>query len=259
MPGFQTIGEIAVLKHGLSKKDAQSQANDILSKHPRIKSVYRYSGSIYGPLRVPRVSYVAGRKSPVTTHRENGCFFRLDIKKIMFSKGNVSERSRLIPLVNPGEVIADMFAGIGYFSIPLGKSSRAKKIYSIELNPEAFRFLRENVKLNHLEGKVIPMLGDCRKVKLPEKADRIVMGYFPGTEKFLPAAFSFLKPNGIIHYHETFKREELWEKSERIIREYSRKAGFYPIRMEKRVVKQYAPWVFHVVVDAEFRRTSPPV
>jgi tRNA wybutosine-synthesizing protein 2 len=256
MAGFQTIGSIAVLKHGLSQKESRSQALEILRKHPRIKSVYKYSGPVSGPLRVPKVTYVAGQKSSVTTHRENGCFYRLDIQKVMFSKGNVSERARLPPLVKPGEVIADMFAGIGYFSIPLGKSSPAKKIYSIELNPEAFRFLKENVKLNRLEGKIIPIKGDCRKVKLPEKADRVVMGYFRGTERFLPAAFSFLKPNGIIHYHETFKREELWEKSERILREYSRRSGFYPIRMEKHVVKQYAPWVFHAVVDAEFRKAQ---
>jgi tRNA wybutosine-synthesizing protein 2 len=254
MPSFQTIGDIAVLKQGLSQKESRSQALEILRKLPRIKSVYRYSGPVSGPLRVPKVSWVAGEKNPVTTHKENGCIYKLDIQKVMFSKGNVSERARIPPLVKPGEVIADMFAGIGYFSLPLGKSSHAKKIYSIELNPEAFRFLKENIKLNRLEGKIIPMLGDCRKMKLPEKADRVVMGYFHGTENFLPAAFSFLKPNGIIHYHETFKREELWEKSERILREYSRKSGFYPIRMEKRVVKQYAPWVFHVVVDAEFRK-----
>jgi tRNA wybutosine-synthesizing protein 2 len=166
----------------------------------------------------------------------------------------VVERARLPPLVKPGETIIDMFAGIGYFSLPLGRSSPARRIYSIELNPDSFRFLKENIKLNKLEGKVIPVLGDCRKVKLPEKADRVIMGYFPRTDKFLPAAFSFLKPDGIIHYHDTFKREELWEKSEKILREHSRKRGFYPIRMEKRVVKQYAPWVFHVVVDAEFRK-----
>ncbi len=256
MPSFQIIGDIAVLKYGLPQKESRAQAADILKKLPRIKSVYKYSGPVSGPLRIPKVAYVAGQKNPVTMHRENGCFFKLDIQ---FSKGNVSERARLTPLVKPGEVIVDMFAGIGYFSIPLGKSSRAKKIYSIELNPDSFRFLKENIKLNHLQGKVIPMLGDCRKARIPEKADRVVMGYFHGTEKYLPAAFSFLKPNGIIHYHETFRREELWEKSERILREYSRKSGFYPIRMEKRVVKQYAPWVFHVVVDAEFRRISPPV
>jgi tRNA wybutosine-synthesizing protein 2 len=257
MPGFQIIGDIAILKHGLSRKEARSQAQEILKKVIRIRSVYMYSGPVSGPLRIPKVSFVAGKRNPLTVHRENGCLYRLDIQKVMFSKGNVSERARITPLVEPGETIIDMFAGIGYFSLPLGKSSPAKRIYSIELNPEAFRFLKQNIKLNKLEGKVSPVLGDCRKVKLPEKADRVVMGYFPGTEKFLPAAFSFLKPDGIIHYHDTFKREELWEKSEKILREYSRKSGFYPVRMEKRVVKQYAPGIFHVVVDAEFRRTSP--
>lgn len=259
MPGFQIIGDIAILKPGLSQNEAQIQAQEILKKLPRIKSVYRYSGPVSGLLRIPKVSHVAGERNPVTIHRENGCLYRLDITKVMFSKGNVLERARIHKLVEPGETIIDMFAGIGYFSLPLGKFSPAKKIYSIELNPNSFRFLKENVSLNKLKGKVLPILGDCRKVKIPEKADRIIMGYLSKTYEFLPAAFRLLNPNGIIHYHDTFRKEELWEKSESILREYSGKHGFYPIRMEKRVVKQYAPGIFHVVIDAEFRRTSPPV
>lgn len=258
MPGFQTIGSIAILKPGISKKEGQEQARKILRTLPRIKSVYRYSGPVSGELRLPKVSYVAGKKNTVAIHKENGCLYKLDIRKIMFSKGNVSERARLPSLVNPGETITDMFAGIGYFSLPLGKSSPARRIYSIELNPDSFRFLKQNIRLNKLEGKIIPILGDCRKVKIPEKADRIIMGYLPKTYEFLPVAFGLLNPSGVIHYHDSFRKEELWESTERILREYSRKSGFSPIRMEKRVVKQYAPGIFHVVIDAEFRRTSPP-
>jgi tRNA wybutosine-synthesizing protein 2 len=254
MSGFQIIGSIAILKPGLSKKEALIQAQEILGKLPRIESVYRYSGPVSGQLRTPKVSYVAGEKSPVTIHKENGCLYKLDITKVMFSKGNVLERARLPPLVEPEETIVDMFAGIGYFSLPLAKSSPAKRIFSIELNPDSFSFLKQNIKLNSLESKIIPILGDCRKVKIPEKADRIVMGYLSKTYEFLPAAFRLLKPNGIIHYHDSFRKPDLWEATERILREYSWKAGFSPIRMEKRVVKQYAPGIFHVVIDAEFRK-----
>jgi len=255
IPGFQIIGGIAILKPGLPKEQSQAQAKKILKTLPRIKSVYRYSGPVSGPLRIPKVSYVSGEKNPVTIHKENNCLYKLDIQKVMFSKGNLLERVRIPKLVKPGETIVDMFAGIGYFSIPLGKFSPAKKIYSIELNPDSFRFLKENIRLNKLSGKIIPILGDCRKAKIPEKADRVVMGYLPKTYEFLPAAFGFLKPNGIIHYHETFRKSELWELSEKILREYSQKSGFFPIRMEKRVVKQYSPGLFHVVIDAEFRKS----
>ncbi len=258
MPGFQAIGSIAILKPGLSRKESLSQAERILKALPRIKSVYRYSGPVSGSLRIPKVSWVAGERNSVTVHKENNCLYKLDVAKVMFSKGNLLERARLPPLVKPGETIVDMFAGIGYFSLPLGKSSPAKRIYAIELNPDSFRFLKENISLNRLSGRVVPIQGDCRKAKIPEKADRIVMGYLPKTYEFLPAAFRLLKPNGVIHYHDSFRKADLWEATERILREYAGRAGFYPIRMEKRVVKQYAPGIFHVVIDAEFRRTTPP-
>ena len=253
MAGFQTIGSIAILKHGLSPKEAKAQAQGILKKLARIESVYRYSGPISGDLRIPKASFVSGKKDPVTIHKENGCLYKLDITKVMFSKGNVQERARLPKIVKPGETIIDMFAGIGYFSIPLGKT-QASRTYAIELNPTSFRYLKENIKLNKLTEKVIPILGDNRKTKVPERADRIVMGYFPDTQRFLPAAFRMLKPGGIIHYHDLFKKSDLWEASERILREQSKNAGLQPVRMEKRVVKQYAPGIFHVVIDAEFRK-----
>jgi len=79
----------------------------------------------------------------------------------MFSKGNLTERKRLVDQVKEGETIVDMFSGIGYFSLGLAKFSKAKKIYAIELNPESYHYLWENIKLNKVEDKIIPVFGNC--------------------------------------------------------------------------------------------------
>jgi len=253
MTGFQ-LGRIAILKQELSKQEALAEAKKILRDLPRIESVYIHTGRVSGELRVPRVRYVAGQRDPVTTYRENGCLYKLDVTKVMFSKGNLLERGRLTRFVNPGETIVDMFAGIGYFSIPLAKS-QASKIYSIELNRDSFRFLKENIRLNNAQARIIPIQGDCRKVRIPEKADRILMGYLPGTDKFLPAAFRLLKPRGMIHYHDVFKKAELWEKPESVLKEHGEKAGFRLERIHNtRVVKTFSPGVYHIAIDAEFRK-----
>ena len=162
----------------------------------------------------------------------------------MFSKGNLYERKRLIDRIKPGETVIDMFAGIGYFSLGIAKFSEAKKIISIEKNPAAFSYLKENIALNKIKN-IEPILGDCRTTISAEKADRVIMGYFPGTKKFLPFAVNMVKRNGIIHYHNIYKESELWKKPISEIRKYMPDFTI----LEKRKVKSVAPRKWHVVLD----------
>jgi len=162
----------------------------------------------------------------------------------MFSKGNLYERQRLLKQVGK-EIVVDMFAGIGYFSLGI---ARQAKVYAIEKNPVAFRYLKENIRINKINN-IIPILGDCRKVKI-EKADRVIMGYLSKTEKFLPAALRFID-KGIIHYHNVYKSNELWDKPLKDI-EKACKSRQYKI-LYKRKVKSVAPRTFHVVIDINFK------
>lgn len=254
--GFQRIGSISILNlpeelHRYSR----SIGNTVLKNFPYIKTVCMRTGPVSGELRKPKVKVISGEKTTVTTHRENKCLYRIDISKLMFSKGNLLERARLVQVVQPGETIVDMFSGIGYFSIPIAKFARPAKIFAIDKNPVAMEYLKENIKLNKIEGKITPVFGDCREVKFGDIGDRIVMGFLPGTSEFLPAAFEAMKPEGgVIHYHDTFKKEELWEKPIHILESAAFKNGYMLERITyKNKVKEYAPNVFHVVLDAEFK------
>jgi len=250
---YQIIGQVLVLKLPKIKEQSKKTiAQAIVKLLPYVKSVCEIK-QVSGELRKPKIKVLYGVQTE-TVHKENTCLFKLDVSKIMFSKGNLTERKRLIPQIKKGEVILDGFAGIGYFSIGLAKFSKARKIYSIEKNKTAFSYLKENIRLNRLEN-IVPVYGDFRKVKLPEKADRIVMGYLPNTCKFLPAAFGFLKNTGVIHYHDIFSKNELWEKPLEILEKTAKENGFKLEKvLEKKIVKDYAPNVYHVVVDAEFRK-----
>ncbi len=256
--GFQRIGSIAILNLPRDLKPYEKGiAELILKSFSYVRTVCSRTGTIKGELRKPSVRVIAGEKNTLTTHKENGCVFRIDVSRVMFSKGNLAERGRLPGIVKDGEIVVDMFAGIGYFTIPIAKLASPKKVYAIEKNPDAFALLSENLVLNNVDDIVEAIQGDCRKMRIKEKADRVIMGYLPGTYKYLDAAFSFLRPSGgVIHFHDTFHERELWSKPEDILRNHAEKNGFIMKRISfRRKVKEYAPRVYHIVVDAEFAKT----
>jgi tRNA wybutosine-synthesizing protein 2 len=253
--GFQRVGSIVILNLRPEVKDlGKGIGKVLLDKYKYVKTVAVQIEGVSGELREPSIHVVAGEDRTVTMHRENGCKFRVDLSKVMFSKGNLYERGRIPKLVKSGETVVDMFAGIGYFSVPIAKNAKPFKIFSIEKNPSSFGLLKENIKLNKLEKVITPVLGDCRNVKMGKIADRVLMGYLPKTHKYLPYAFSSLKRSGgVVHYHDNYHKNELWEKPIDTLRNSAFKAGYELKRVShKAKVKEYSPNVIHVVVDAEF-------
>jgi tRNA wybutosine-synthesizing protein 2 len=279
--GFQVVGDIAILnlrKELLDKGGIIGRS--MLVIYPSIKTVCIKLDGVKGIERAPSIEKVAGDGTE-TIHRENNCLYKLDVTKVMFSKGNTLERGRLAGIVKKDETVADMFAGIGYFSIPVAKAG-AKKVYALEINPAAFGYLEQNIKLNNL-GNVEAF--NCDNRKPPEKlhgvADRVLMGYLSGrggatefrknsvrpdsmrigggsslsgTDKFLDAAVWFLKPaGGVIHFHDVYRDSDLWGRPVSILSAYAKKHGMKMSVLEKHIVKQYAPRMQHVVVDAEFK------
>jgi len=174
----------------------------------------------------------------------------------MFAKGNLSERVRYPKQVQDGEIIVDMFAGLGYFSLAMGKLSNPKKIYSIELNPVSFAFFEENIKLNKIDC-IEAINGDNREVidRLVEegvKADRVLMGYLPPPKEFLPWAMKIVKKGGIVHYEDILTVGKVEEESEKVIKMINEVAKEYSKKVELihlQDVKSYGPKTHHYVFD----------
>jgi len=250
---YQRIGDIIIVALDEKLVPYESIIGDaILKKFGNVRTVCRKLKGISSELRLPSVKVIAGDKNTITIHRENNCLYKLDVAKVMFAKGNAKERRRVAQLVREGEVVVDMFAGIGYFTIPIAVLAKPSKIYAIDLNPVSIDFLKENIKLNGVEKKVIPILGDCREVvqKLGSIADRVIMGYIPNTYKFIPYALKVVKrTGGIIHYHDIAKQEDLFEKPINTLKEAILKHNFNIKILYRGIVKSYAPKVYHIVID----------
>ncbi len=219
---------------------------------------------IQGDLREPSFRSLTEPKDGnwEVTHIENGVKYTLDPRKVMFSSGNVDERMGIVDILDKGpkpprikviggkEVIIDMFAGIGYFTLPISLKCNVSKIYSIEKNPISYYYLERNIRSNNISGKVVPIHGDNRKVGPDEKADRIIMGYVGGTIDFIPRSLEFASKYGcIIHLHDTIKIEEGPLGYHKRVQRICHEQGYRSELLSWRMVKSYAPRIDHVVLD----------
>ncbi len=257
--GYQIIGDIMLLnlKPPLLKHQGLL-ANAILEILPPIKAVYLHAGGISGQFREPsQVRYIAGEKRSVTRHVENGVIFEFDIEKIMFAKGNINERQYLPKLVQPVEIIVDMFAGIGYFSVPIAVHARPSCIYSIEINPISYGFLQKNIALNKVGSVIKPLLGNCGDV-VPQLArdgiiaDRIIMGILPAPKNYLPAALQLTRPGKrtTLHYEGVVVRKDI-DPLFQDVNDACKEAGRVATLRAWRIVKNYGPFKYHAVLDCE--------
>ena len=254
---YDIVGDIAIIR--LSEKSFQFKekiAETIMKIHKNVKTVLAQTSPVHGDFRTRKLEYVAGENKTVTVHKEYGCLFSVDVKKCYFSPRLHYERMRIARYVGDGEVIVNMFAGVGCFSIVIAKNSNAEKIYSIDINPIAIEFMKENVRLNKVYGRVIPMLGDAKEIilqKLLRKAERVLMPLPEKLYKYLPYALSALRSKkGWIHcydFEHTRKYEDPVEKVKRkVIKKLESLHVDYDVSFG-RVVRTTGPNWYQVVLD----------
>jgi tRNA wybutosine-synthesizing protein 2 len=212
--------------------------------HRPVRTAAMQTGTISGDFRIPQYEVVYGIPQTETIHKEAGCIFKLDPLKIMFSPGNTEERQRLPLFVQENDVVVDFFACVGQWSIPIGKVCR--KVHAIELNESAYSYLCENIRLNKLEKRIIPLQGDCREIAPEKVADHVILGYLFETHKYLQKAIKALKSEGgWIHYHETLPHHEFPRLSIKKIKTASKALGYEIKDQKTRLVKTYAPNIVH--------------
>ncbi|MCW4023883.1 MAG: class I SAM-dependent methyltransferase family protein [Candidatus Bathyarchaeota archaeon] len=221
---YDVVGNIAIIKVPNNNREAADKAaRAIMNLYRNVKSVFLQTSQVGGDFRIRKLECLAGDGCTVTVHREAGCIFKVDVEKCYFSPRLQFERGRIAGLVGNGEVVVNMFAGAGCFSIEIAKVQPSVKVYSIDVNPIAFEFMQENVKLNRVSGRVISLLGDAKEavIGLQGVADRVLMPLPELALEYLPYAVKTLKPSGgWIHFHDfehAENRNEAIEKTKQKI------------------------------------------
>lgn len=249
------IGDLAVVTIPPELESYKAQLGSALLKANKgVRLVLAKASPVAERFRLRRFEAIAGEGGTETIHKEFGCRYKLDLTKVYFNPRLSGERDRVARKVKEGETVVDMFAGVGPFSILIAKRVKNVKVYSIDINPEAIRYLKENVILNKVSGKVFPILGDAKAVvegKLAGVADRIIMNLPSSSLAYVrPACKGLKEEGGTIHYYVFAGEGEAKGAVEKFKAEVS-KSGRRVERIEGvRVVKEVAPRRYQLAVDA---------
>jgi tRNA (guanine37-N1)-methyltransferase len=254
---YDIVGNIAIIRlPRTSPKNPQNIAKAIMNIHKNVKTVLVQVSPVAEDFRLRRLTHVAGENRTNTIHRESGCLFSVDVEKCYFSPRLYHERSRIAKLIKPNETVVNMFAGVGCFSIIIAKHVNAAKVFSIDVNPAAIQFMRENIRLNRVYGKVIPLLGDSKAIierRLQHAADRVLMPLPEKALEYLPCAVSALKASGgCIHYYGFEHATKTECPTEKVKLKVAETLGALGVDFEVpfvRVVRSTGPNWFQLVAD----------
>jgi tRNA (guanine37-N1)-methyltransferase len=258
---YDIVGDIAVIRiHPSLLGQAQMIGNAVMGVHRHVKVVLRQVEGVAGELRLRKLEWVCGENRTETIHREFGCLYKVDLAKVYFSPRLQHERARVAGLIQPGEIVLNMFAGVGCFSIVIARRSEAARVYSVDLNPECVRLMVENVSLNGVEGRVVPIQGDARDVISSggvSPVDRVLLPLPRKALDYLDSAVNCLKPKGWVHLYEfthAGKKEDPVAVIEDRVKFALDDLGVFACSLRGRVVRSVGPNWYQVAVDVQIRK-----
>lgn len=266
---YDIIGDIAIIKVPRDLMMKRHEIAEAIHLFTNSRIVTMVSGKTDGVNRTRPLEILYGddKNKTETIHKESGCSFKLDVREVFFSPRLSYERKRIAGLVKPDEKIINIFAGVGTYSIIIAKRCPNVKIYSIDINPIAFRYMLYNIKMNGVEESVIPILGDARKI-LSKKSmsnvnfDRIIMSLPDIAYSFIDLAFSHIKSNGVIHYYDVVygvhgihgnDKEKLYKEPIAKIEEMAMRFNIDIEIENRRIVREVGPRKYHIVLDVRVK------
>jgi len=245
---FEVVGEIAI-----QDSPDREAASAILKVKKNVKTVISPLTPVEGEYRTRRFQHVAGEAKTVTLHKEHGLLYRIDLENAYFTPRLGTERLRVAKLVSPGDVVFDMFAGVGPFALLLAK--RGAKVVAVDKNPDAVRLLRKNAALNRIE-EIEILEGDAGQMakRYENFADHVIMNLPHSAHDFLEQAIRIAKDCGVVHYYAIAPEEDLYGRDTAFVEEAALAAGAKIRVLFRGIVRSYAPHQYNIVIDFEVRK-----
>ena len=253
------VGDIAITEIPPELQEQKRLIGEmILEAHKHVRTVLAKSGAVSGVYRVREYEVIAGSRNTETVHKEHGCKYHLDLRKVYFSPRLSYEHMRVASQVKENETVVDMFAGVGPFSILIAKTHLNVKVYAVDANPDAVRYLQRNTTVNRVVGKVVPVLGDAGEVireRLLGTADRVIMNLPERAVDYLGMACEALNPGGgVMHYYDFACGSDALETvKSRLAETLGREGRNVEESLSERLVREVAPFKWQVAVDVRVR------
>lgn len=199
---FDVLGDMALIEipDALRKKSSRI-ARTLLDTSSSLKRVYEKVGTHSGKYRVEKTKWLAGVKDSVVIYTEWGCKFAVDPGKVFFNPRLSTERQRVAAYVKKGQSVCVFFSGVGPYTVALAKHTLLSRVYGIEWNPEAKKYAEENIVLNKVIGRVVPIWGDVNAVPVLEECAHVVMPAPETAASYLGAAVRWCRVKGLIHFY----------------------------------------------------------
>lgn len=247
-PSFEVVGDIALVEEG----DEERVAAALMSTCKSIKTVLAPISDVEGEYRTRRFRHVAGEVRTTTIHKEHGLRYLVDLQGAYFTPRLGTERLRIAGLVNPGDVVLDMFAGVGPFSLLLAR--KGASVIAIDKNPVAVRCLRENARLNKI-GHIEILEGDSAQIagRYKSRADHVIMNLPHTASSFLLPAIQAARTGGVVHYYCIASEDDLY-KDEALIEKAAQEIGAGWETLYRGIVRSYAPRRHNVVIDFRVKK-----
>ena len=247
-PSYDLIGDVAIVRSNVLEFLGEDEIVRALTAfHKRLRAIYVKEETV-DEFRIPLLRLIWGEPVEEVSVREYGLSFKVRLGKVYFNQRLGEEHHRVASEVSPGETIADLFAGVGGFSIHAASMTYVRVVAN-DLNPHAYECLLENVRLNKkaLKGTVIPFNEDASRI--PELVscrkcfDKVIANLPRKSLDFADVYSELVKPGGVLYLYvlsydpettteEIYRRMGEWRIiSSRLVLEYAPRAGIYLFKL----------------------------
>lgn len=223
LASFASVGHILHVNLKESHLPYKKVIGQILLRHKRAKMVVNKTGTIDNTFRNFSMEVLANKTTEedfVVSVKENGFHYQFDFSSVYWNPRLSTEHDRVVRLLEEGDCVLDVFAGVGPFAIPAAK--KGHRVWANDLNPESYKWLKKNASANKVEVKCFNLDGrQFIKSQLPlllatSRRVHVVMNLPALAVEFLDAFRDLEEGSPLIHVY-TFSKEAVGEQADKAI------------------------------------------